>query len=397
MRSLFSPVSPGSGYVAGIRLILRLDYGAFRRIFMVKPLRSDNPAPQNIQFTHFGILNDGSQSRGSLFSSVAINVLIAIVIIIIGAAVRKTITPPEKVITLVEPLPLKPPPPLPPTPKVIIRPQPKPPVIRPEPPKIEVPEVKVPEPKPVRITHPTPVVVPAPPKRVQPPPAPRVVNLGRAQPASVINNSPHPSAVALGRPDNPIAPSNRPSVSSINLGQRGLAGMPASNSGAGPAAKSVTLGSGSPGSQNMNGRDNAAHAVRGVQLGVANSNGPMNSHSREAAGPVNLGRVAPPPAAPSSAPTSAHLGGAPKVLYKPRPQYTAEAIKQHIEGTVSVRLRVSSTGTVQVLGVTRDLGYGLGESAVHAVEGTRFSPATDASGRPVDWEGVVNVAFQLAG
>jgi len=255
---------------------------------MVKPLRSDNPAPQNIQFTHFGILNDGSQSRGSLYSSVVINVLIAIIIIIIGAAVHNTIVPPqEKVVSLIEPLPLKPPP-LPPTPKVTPRPEPKPPVVQPEPPKIKVPEIKVPEPKipPVRVTHPAPVVVPAPPKRVQPPPAPRVVHLGRAQPASVVNNSTHPTAVALGRPDNPIAPSNRPAVSSINLGQRGMAGMPASNSGTGPASKTVNLGSGSAGSQDMNGRDNAAHAVRGVRLGVANSNGPMNSHSREVASPV---------------------------------------------------------------------------------------------------------------
>jgi TonB family protein len=394
MRS-FSLVSPGSGYVAGIRLILRLDDGAFRRIFMVKPLRSDNPAPQNIQFTHFGILNDGSQSRGSLYSSVVINVLIAIVIIIIGAAVHNTIVPPQnKVVTLIEPLPLKPPPP-----RFIPRPEPKPPVVQPEPPKVKVPEIKVPEPKvqPARVTPPVPVVKPAPPKRVEPPPAPKVVHLGRAQAASVVNDSPHPTAVALGRPDNPIAPSNRPAVSSINLGQRGMAGMPASNSGTGPAAKSINLGSGSAGSQDLNGRDNAGHAVRGVRLGVANSNGPMNSHSREAASPVNLGRVAPPPAAPSSAPTYAHAGSAPKVLYKPRPQYTAEAIKQHIEGTVSVRLRVSSTGAVQVLGVTRDLGYGLGQSAIRAVEATRFSPATNASGQPIDWEGVVNVAFQLAG
>ncbi len=130
---------------------------------MVKPLRSDNPAPQNIQFTHFGILNDGSQSRGSLYSSVVINVLIAIIIIIIGAAVHNTVVPPqEKVVTLIEPLPVKPPP-LPPTPKVTPRPEPKPPVVQPEPPKIKVPEVKVPEPKvpPVRVTHPAPVVVPA--------------------------------------------------------------------------------------------------------------------------------------------------------------------------------------------------------------------------------------------
>ncbi|MEO6816770.1 MAG: energy transducer TonB [Edaphobacter sp.] len=365
---------------------------------MVKPLRSDNPAPQNLQFKHFGILNDGSQSKSSLYSSIVINVLIAIVVIIIGAAVRNTIVPPEKrLTTLVEPLPIKPPPPPPPPQIIHTPPMPKPPVV--QPPKIKMPEVKEPEPKipVVRMTRPVPVVVPAPPKRIEPPPAPKVVHLGRAQAAAVVNESPHPSAVALGRPDNPIAPSNRPAISSINLGQRGMAGMPASNSGAGPAAKAVTLGSGSPGSQNMNGRDNAGHAVRGVRLGVAGSNGPLNSRSREAASPVNLGRVAPPPASPSAAATYARSGSAPKVLYKPRPQYTAEAIKEHVEGTVSVRLRVSASGTVHVLGVTRDLGFGLGESAVRAVEGTRFSPATDASGRPVDWEGVVNVAFQLAG
>jgi protein TonB len=395
----FSPRCTGSGPVAGIGLILRLSE-VFSKdfIFMVKPLRSDNPEPQNLQFTHFGVLHDGSQSKASLFTSIAINVVIAIVIIIIGAVVRQTVVPPQKVTTLVEPIPVKPPPPLP-TPKIIPKPLPKPPVLKVEPPKIKVPEVKLPEPKipTVKMEHPVPVVVPAPPKRVQPPPAPRVVNLAQARPAAVVNNSPHPTAVALGRPDNPIAPSNRPAVSAINLGQRGLAGMPASNSGTGPAAKAVTLGSGSAGSQNMNGRDNAANAVHGVHLGVDNSTGPMNSHSRAAAGPVNLGQAVAPPVRESSGPSYARAASAPKVLYKPRPQYTAEAIQLHIEGTVSVRLRVSSSGAVQVLGVTRDLGHGLGESAIHAIEGTRFSPATDASGRPVDWEGVVNVAFQLAG
>ncbi|MEO8735319.1 MAG: energy transducer TonB [Edaphobacter sp.] len=362
---------------------------------MAKPLRSDNPVPPNVQFSHFGILHDGSQSKASLFTSIIINVIVAIVIIIIGAAVRNTIVAPTKVITLVEPIPIKKPDI---APKVIPKPLPKPPVLKAEPPKIKI-EAKLPEvPKipTVKMTHPVPVVLPAPPKRVQPPPAPRVVNLAQARPASVVNNSPHPSAVSLGRPDNPIAPSNRPAVADINLGNRGLAGMPASNSGMGPAAKSVNLGSGSAGSQNMNGRDNAANAVRGVKLGVANSTGPMNSPGR-VAGQVNLGQVAAAPVQRSAGPSNERAASAPKVLYKPRPQYTAEAVKLHIEGTVSVRLRVSSSGAVQVLGVTRDLGHGLGESAVRAVEGTRFSPATDASGRPVDWEGVVNVAFQLAG
>jgi len=361
---------------------------------MAKPLRSDNPAPPNMQFKHFGVLNDGSQSRSSLLTSIVINVVIAVVIIIIGAVVKTTVLPPEKLATVIE-LPVKPPPP---EPKIVPKLPPPPPVQKAEAPKIKLPEPKLTEPKlpEVKMPHPAPVALPAPPKRIQPPPAPRVVNLAQARPAAVVNNSPHPSPVSLGRADNPIAPSNRPAVADVNLGNRGLAGMPASNTGSGPAAKTVTLGSGSAGSQNMNGRDNASNAVRGVKLGVPGATGPLNSHGR-AATPVSIGQLAPAPAARAEAPTATHTGSAPKVLYKPRPQYTAEALKMHIEGTVSVRLRVSSSGTVHVLGVTRDLGHGLGESAVHAVEGTRFAPATDASGRPIDWEGIVNVAFQLAG
>ena len=122
----------------------------------------------------------------------------------------------------------------------------------------------------------------------------------------------------------------------------------------------------------------------------------MNAPGR-VAGPVNLGQNAPPPMPKPVGPTTATAKSGPKVLFKPKPEYTAEAIKLHIEGSVSVKIRVSSSGAVEVLGVTSDLGHGLGESAVRAVEATRFKPATDDSGRPVDWEGIVNVAFQLAG
>lgn len=364
---------------------------------MAKPLRTDNPTPPNMQFTHFGVLNDGSQSKASLFTSVSINVIIAIVVCILGAAAKKMH---DKVILthLDAPIPIKDVKPEPVKPKIIPKPLPKIPVIKVEPPKIKMPEVKLPDiPKPpeIKMTQPMPVVLPAPPKLVQPPPAPRVVNLAQAQPAAVINNSPHPSAVSLGQQNNPIAPSNRPATSAINLGNRGMAGMPASNTGMGAPSKVVNLGSGSAASQNMNGRDNAANAVKGVKLGVTGGTGPMNAPGR-VAGTVNLGQVTPPPMPHPSAPT-ASVGHAPKVLFKPRPEYTAEARQLHIEGVVSVRLRVSSTGAVQVIGVTSDLGHGLGEAAIRAVEGTRFQPATDASGRSIDWEGVVNVAFQLAG
>lgn len=361
---------------------------------MAKPLRTTDLSPPSMQFSHFGILHDGHQSKGSLFTSITLNVIAAIVVCILGAAAKKTIDDTRKVTELTLTLPPKPIEPI--RPKIAPK-LPPPPVVKSAPPKVEMPEVKQPEPpKPVavKMEHPMPEVPPAPPKRVVAPAAPKVVSLAHPQAASVVNNSPHPTPVALGRPDNPIAPSNRPAVSAVDLGQRGMPGMPASNTGTGPRATEVHLGSGSAGSQAMAG--NGARPVQGVKLGVPGSNGPMNSTSHTAAvGPVSLGRTEAPAMPKPPAPTTS-AAKAPKVLYKPKPVYTAAAIQRHIEGTISVRLRVSATGSVQVLGLANDLGYGLGESAIQAVRATRFQPATDASGHPVDWEGIVNVAFQLA-
>ena len=363
---------------------------------MAKPLRSEDPAPQNMQFAHFGVLNDGSQSKASLFTSITLNIVLALCAIIIGAAAKKTMDNHIKLTHLDEPIPLK----KPESPPIKLKPVPKlptPPVVKIDPPKIKLPEIiklpDVPKPPQIKMAQQMPVILPAPPKIVEPPPAPKVVNLAQARPASVVNNSPHPTAVALGSQNNPIAPSNRPTTSAINLGNRGMAGMPASNNGMGAASKVVNLGSGSPGSQNMNSHENA---VVGVKLGVTGGTGPMNAKGRTP-GVVNLGQNEPPPMPKPAEAKSAITKSGPKVLFKPKPEYTAEAIRLHIEGVVSVRLRVSSSGAVEVLGVSSDLGHGLGDSAIRAVQATRFQPATDASGRPVDWEGVVNVAFQLAG
>ena len=360
---------------------------------MAKPLRTDDPTPQSMQFAHFGVLNDGSQSKGSLFTAIVLNVLLAFCAVVIGAAAKKTIDNHKKLTELTEPIPIKkaeePPP-------VKIKPPkiPPPPIVKVEPPKIKLPDVKLPDvPKPpeIKMSQPVPVVLPAPPKLVQPPPAPKVVSLAQAMPASVPNTSPHPTAVALGSTTNPIAVSNKPSPTAINLGNKGMSGMPASNNGAGAPSTVVNLGSGSPTGTNMHG--NGPVAVAGIPHGVVGGTGPLNSTSRT----VSLGQATPPPMPKPAGPTTVTAKSGPKVLFKPKPEYTADAIKLHIEGSVSVRIRVSSTGAVQVLGVISDLGHGLGDSAVRAVQATRFKPATDDSGNPVDWEGVVNVAFQLAG
>jgi TonB family protein len=85
------------------------------------------------------------------------------------------------------------------------------------------------------------------------------------------------------------------------------------------------------------------------------------------------------------------------VLWKPKPDYTEEAKQEHIEGVVTIHIKVLPSGAVQVVGITRGLGHGLDESATRAIMATRFEPATDSSGTPITWDGMVNVAFQLAG
>ena len=76
--------------------------------------------------------------------------------------------------------------------------------------------------------------------------------------------------------------------------------------------------------------------------------------------------------------------------------YTEEAKNLHLEGTVYVKIHVTSAGAVQVVGVSSGLGHGLDESAEKAVMLMKFQPALQ-DGHPVDWDGVVNINFQLAG
>ncbi len=363
---------------------------------MPKPLRSSEPGqPKDIQFAHFGVLDSGHQSKGSLLTAIVVNVLLALIAIILGAAVHRVIKQKETV-ALVVPLAEKPPEPI--KPKVIPPKMIPPKVVPPKPvePKIKLPEVKIEEPKPVavNIPKPTPAVTPAPPKNVVAAAAPKPVAVNLAQSASVVNHDAHPSAVALGHPDNPIHPMSGPATASINLGQRGLAGMPASNSGGGPNSTRVNLGSGQP---NGSIGGTGSRAVAGVKLGVTGGTpgGTGNGVGTRPA-QVALGTPPPPPPQPASLATHPTVSRGPQVTYKPRPVYTAEATAKHVEGTVSVKIHVAANGAVRVIAVTSGLGYGLDQAAMAAVQGTRFKPAIDSQGNAIDWDGVVNISFQLA-
>lgn len=366
---------------------------------MPKPLISQDPQPRDMQFSHFGVLNTGGQSKSSLYTSITVNVLLALAVVIIGAAGRKMVTDNRiKEATLIVPI-KEPPPPLP-KPK-IVPPKivPPPPIPKVETPRIKLPDVKIPDPpKPIPVAvpvpKPVPVITPAPPKVVVAAAAPKPVSVHLGQSASVVNHDAHPSAVALGRADNPIAPSSAPATSAVNLGNRGLAGMPANNTGGGPPATRISLGSGQPGGQMG---ATGARAVQGVKLGVTGGTpgGTGNGVGTRPA-QVQLGQNTAPAPVQAAQATRAPVRTGPQVTYKPKPVYTAEATALHLEGVVSVRIRVSASGAVSVVGVTNGLGHGLDESAIRAVQGTRFKPAMDSNGNPIDWEGVVNISFQLA-
>lgn len=358
---------------------------------MAAPLRSANPElTRNMQFSHFGVLDAGTQSKASTVTSITINCVIAFVLIVISAAARQTIVTNTRM-THLELAPIKKE--EPPKPKIIPpKPKPLPQIVKVEPKIVNLPKVIEQPKQPVIKMEPKPIIIPAAPQKIVAMAAPKPVNLARPQAASVPNNDAHPSAVRLGAPDSPAPNLHGPAVSPVNM-SRGMPGMNAGNTGNGPPATKVVLGSGSPESTSIHG--NGAVAVAGIPHGVPGGTG---TGPGRVAGPVNLGQTAPPPAVerPVLAATSS-AQHAPKVISKPKPDYTEEARAQHIEGVVTIHIRVLANGAVQVVGITRGLGHGLDESAQRAIMNTKFEPATDAAGHPITWDGIVNVAFQLAG
>ena len=83
-----------------------------------------------------------------------------------------------------------------------------------------------------------------------------------------------------------------------------------------------------------------------------------------------------------------------QILTNPRPDYTEEARKNKITGTVIVQATFKSDGHVTAPRVVRGLGYGLDEKAIEAVMKIQFRPA-ERNGKPMDFRGTVKVSFSL--
>jgi TonB family protein len=346
-----------------------------------------------MQFAHFGVLDVGAQSKASTVTSLAINLAIGFVVIVLSLAHRQIIDNSKRLTELVVPVEQKKPEPVKPKIPPPKPPKPLPEIVKVEEPKIVIPKVKLPElPKQpiVKMDNPKPILTPAAPKQIIAMAAPVAVSLAHPQAASVVNNDPHPTAVQMGHPDMPFKDPKGPAVSPVNMNS-GFPGMNAGNTGHGPPATKVVLGNGSPESTTIKG--NGVIAAVGLPHGVPGGTGTAKVPSGQQ---VSLGQ-APPPPAPKPAVVATAPGKTVTVISKPKPEYTAEARQMHIEGVVTLRIRVSPNGAVEVVSVAKPLGYGLDDSAKRAIMGTKFEPATDGSGHPIAWEGLVNVTFQLAG
>lgn len=84
----------------------------------------------------------------------------------------------------------------------------------------------------------------------------------------------------------------------------------------------------------------------------------------------------------------------PVPIYKLEPEYSDQARKARIQGTVVLEGIIDERGLTHALKVRDGLGYGLDEQAIQAVKLWRFKPAMK-DGRPLAIQGVFFLTFRL--
>ena len=84
----------------------------------------------------------------------------------------------------------------------------------------------------------------------------------------------------------------------------------------------------------------------------------------------------------------------PRLLSRIQPEYSEEARKARLNGSISLSLMVQPDGTPADVRVIRPLGLGLDEKAIAAVSQWRFQPGTK-NGATVAVKATVEVSFRL--
>ena len=91
---------------------------------------------------------------------------------------------------------------------------------------------------------------------------------------------------------------------------------------------------------------------------------------------------------------AAFQNDAPRLLSKVEPEYSDEARKARLNGTVLLYVVVRPNGQANGIKVIRSLGLGLDESAIAAVEQWRFQPG-EKDGQPVSVAATIEVNFRV--
>jgi len=348
----------------------------------------------------FGLLPEPEGRMGSFGMSMVINVTIAALMLLLTIAqVHQVQERRYQTTQLIFPVE-QPKPYVPPVPKIRIIPPP--PVAKLEQPKIEMPKPLPAPPKIAEIKLPTPVmpkIEAAPPKRFTPPPQPKLGMFKSETPTTVANNmsAPTPKAGGFGDPAGVKPNPNATRTATVAAVGSFNAAPGTTNTGAGAARQGAIHGTdfgsgvvnGVPGGKDKN----ATVASAGFGSGVLGGTGSQNSHGTVAKGSFgdNMYGSAPAPAARPQEPVATPI----VVLAKPLPIYTAEARQLKIEGDVTLQVRFTATGQVEVLRVVAGLGHGLDEQAKLAAQRIQFKPAT-RDGHPVDQVSIIHVTFQMA-
>lgn len=347
---------------------------------------------------NFGLLPEEKRDFKSVAISAGVNIAILVLVLIISASAVHVVQQNRLVATITY---------QPPIPKPIPPPRPvvhvyAPPVIRNSASKIVAPQPK-PVKTPPQIHHikmPTPILPKLPQERalrVAPPPKPKVGLFKSVAPTRVANNRSHPSVHTGGFGDpqgvHPNPSTNR-HTSLVAFGSPEDAPGSA-KSGAGRAragsVHGVSFGSGVANGV-KGGHDHGTVASAGFSNGVVGGSPNGAAHGRVASaafGGNMYGGSGNHPGHPQQAHATPII-----VLWKPLPTYTQQAMRQHVQGDVTLRVRFTAAGQVQVLGVVHGLGYGLDQQAELAAEKIRFKPATQ-NGHPIDAVRIIRISFQM--
>ncbi len=344
----------------------------------------------------FGLLPEPEGRAGSFFTSMVINGLILILLLVIGATAKKAMDQHKYEYTELI-VPTTPPP----RPKIKVK-VPPPPKELPTPVRLpethfEAPRIKLQKPelkpdlkpvtmeakvalptvklaKPAVILSPQPkaaltAAMPAQNRQVKPSTAP--VHLGETFGVTPNPNATRPATVAaIG---NPYGGMQGPAVAPHGVvGSTGIGNGLKSGSNAGVVGKVASAGI--PGATGTSSTGSTYGNAKVASAGIP---------------AVTTAAVAKPTVPEAASSTTLDL------LSIPEGQYTSEAKQLRVQGDVVLRVTFTASGQVLVQGVVHGLGHGLDEEARRVAQLIKFRPAT-RNGQAVDLTTNIKIKFQLA-